>query len=367
MKVLIVTAATGQGHVTAARSLAESFEATGASARILDAGEHPPIGRGAAGYDFFLKRPPAWMPIFYAAVEGLRLSQIGGLFLRTWASSVFRRERPDLVVSVHPIFNQGIAGMLQREETPVPFAVVLTDLCPPFWRGWTEPRAALTVAPTEQAAATLASRGVATERIAVLGMPVSERFRRRGSAQERGQARRSLGLDPDRFTLLMNAGTAGRATALEVLRELRAAPGLAQHLQVIFLAGSSEELRRRAAELGAGSPFPLAVLGWRQDMDALLEMADVVFTKPGGLTVSEALAKGVPLLIDGIGGIFPQERGGALWAQRLDLAWIIERPARVAEILLETRPEEWPARSRRCAAALPGGADVIAARIQALA
>jgi UDP-N-acetylglucosamine:LPS N-acetylglucosamine transferase len=367
VKVLIVTAATGQGHVTAARSLAESLAASGASAKVLDAGEHPAIRRCAAGYDFFLKRPPMWMPLFYAAVEGLRLSEAGGVFLRAWASGVFRREKPDLVVSVHPIFNQGIAGMLEREEAPVPFAIVLTDLCPPFWRGWAEPRAALTVAPTEEAAAALASRGVARGRIAVLGMPVSERFRRRLDVAQRREARRSLLLDPDRFTLLINAGTAGRTTALEVLAALRAEPDVARRVQVLFLAGASEELRRSVDALAEDTPFPLVALGWRQDMDALLDVADALFTKPGGLTLAEALAKGVPLLLDGIGGIFPQERGGAHWAERLDLAWIIRRPVEVAEILRQTPPAQWPERALRCAAALPDGAGVIAGRIQALA
>ena len=307
------------------------------------------------------------MPLFYAAVEGLRLSDVGGVFLRRWASEVFRREKPDLVVSVHPIFNQGIAGMLERETAPVPFAIVLTDLCPPFWRGWAERRAALTIAPTGEAADALARRGVARERMAVLGMPISPRFRLQARPGARREARKALGLDPDRWTLLLNAGTAGRATALEVVAALRAAPEAAGRVQVLFLAGASEDLRRRGDALAAEVSFPFVALGWREDMDTLLDAADAVFTKPGGLTVAESLAKGVPLLLDGIGGIFPQERGGALWAQGRDLAWVIRRPEDVAKVLLQTPAGEWPARSRRCASALPGGADAIAARLQALA
>jgi processive 1,2-diacylglycerol beta-glucosyltransferase len=365
VRVLIVTAATGQGHVTAARGLAEAMAAAGAQASVLDAGEHPAIRGGAAAYNFFLRRPPAFMPAFYAAIERLRVAEVGGLFLRSWAYDVLRRERPDVVVSVHPTLNQGIARMLERRAPGVPLAVVLTDLCPPFWRGWAEPFAALTVAPTRPAAEEMARLGVASQRLAVLGMPVAARFRRPAGAQERREARVRLGLDADRFTLLVSAGSAGRATSLDVLEALADSSDLAARIQVVFLAGSSAALRRRAAS--AATPFPTVVLGWRDDMHALLDAADVLFTKPGGLTLAEALGKGVPLLLDGIGGVFPQERGGAAWAERERVAWLVRRAADVAAILRGTPAAEWAARRERCAGVLPGDAGTIAERIRAVA
>lgn len=365
MRVLIVTAATGQGHVTAALGLAEAMAEAGAEASVLDAGEHPAIRGGAAAYNFFLRRPPAFMPVFYAGIERLRVADLGGLFLRSWAFDVLRRERPDIVVSVHPTLNQGIAGMLARRAPGVPLVIVLTDLCPPFWRGWAEPFAALTVAPTRQAAEEIARQGVASERLAVLGMPVAARFRRPAGVEERRQARVSLGLDADRFTLFVCAGSAGRATSLDVLEALAAASDLAGRIQVVFLSGSSAGLRRRAASIAA--PFPVAVLGWRDDMHALLDAADAVFTKPGGLTVAEVLAKGVPLLLDGIGGVFPQERGGAQWAEGERVGRLVRSAAEVAATLRETPPAEWAARRERCPGALPGDAGTIAQRIRAVA
>jgi UDP-N-acetylglucosamine:LPS N-acetylglucosamine transferase len=365
VRVLIVTAATGQGHVSAARALAETLSASGTEARVLDAGQQPAIRNGAAAYNFFLRRPPGWMSIFYAGIEGLRVSDVGGFLLRPWAAEVFRRERPEVVVSVHPIFNQGIAGMLARHGSAVPFAVVLTDLFPPFWRGWAERRAALTVVPTAAAAREVSRRGVPAERIAILGMPVSTRFRRPAPESERLESKRQLGLEPDRFTLLVNAGSAGRMTSVLALEALVRATDLHERVQVLFLAGSSTELARRASAVSG--PFPIRVLGWREDVDRILDAADAVFTKPGALTIAEALGKGVPLLLDTIDGVFPHERGGAEWAAGEDVAWLVRRPEDVPAILRETAPGEWSKRRERCARAVPGDAEGIARRILDLA
>lgn len=361
MRVLVVTAATGHGHLSAAKALAEALSAVGAEAVVFDAGEHPLIRRGAALYNFFLRRSPRWMPLFYGFVEGGRLASAGASPLRAWAASVLRRERPGVVVSVHPVLNQGIAAGIAEAGLPVSFAIVLTDLAPPFWRGWAEPSASLTVAPTPEAAQTLLSRGVSPERLAVVGMPVGEKFATPPAPEGRRLARERLGLAAERRTLLINAGSSGRRTGLHVLDSLIACADLAETVQVLFAAGSSSSLAREASRRSA--PFPLRVLGWRDDVDALLDASDAVFTKPGGLTVAEALGKGVPLLLDAVGGVFPQERGGASWVDRERLGWIVRRAGDVPALLRSVPPIEWRERRDRCMRALPGGAREIARRI----
>ena len=73
MKTLIVTAATGQGHLTAAAALAEGFQAAGAGPVVLDACAHPAIKAAAASYNFFLRRSPRWRNGYYAGVHLARL------------------------------------------------------------------------------------------------------------------------------------------------------------------------------------------------------------------------------------------------------------------------------------------------------
>jgi UDP-N-acetylglucosamine:LPS N-acetylglucosamine transferase len=365
VRVLVVTAATGQGHLSAAGALAEAFSESGSDAIVFDAGEHPVVRAGAALYNFFLRRPPRYMSLFYGLIEAAGVASTGAFPLRSWAASVVHREKPDVVVSVHPILNQGIAEGIEQSGRRAPFAIVLTDLAPPFWRGWAEPRAICTVAPTAEAAQALRERGVPGDRLVVIGMPIAERFRAAASGERRGQARAGLGLRDDRLTLLIQAGSAGRRSTADVLESLFAAPDLHERVQVLFAAGRSSSLARGASGLAA--PFPLTVFGWRDDMDVLLDAADAVFTKPGGLTIAEALGKGVPVLLDAVGGVFPQERGGTAWVEGQGLGWIVRRAQDVPSLLRTVPPIEWRERRERCVRALPGGSRDIARRILTLA
>lgn len=366
MRILILTAATGQGHVTAARALAEAFAAArpDVTAAVLDAGTHPAIRAAAASYNFFLRRSPAWMSLYYQAVHALRVPRLGAALLRRWSDEVYRSEGPELVVSVHPMLNVGIADTLSRHGA-VPFAVVLTDPFPPFWNGWAEPRADLTIVPTRAAAEQLVAWGVPRERVEVAGMPVAPAFRRRLDREPREALLRQHGLARDRFTLLINAGSAGRPTALRLFQKLMDSRHLHPRIQVLFVAGDNSALAARAARL---KPlFPAVVFGWSENMADLLDLADAVFTKPGGLAVFEALAKGVPVLVDACAGIMPQERGAAEWLERENLGWRIRRPMAAVAILTDTSPAEWAARSKRCREAASSDAGTIAMRLLSLA
>jgi UDP-N-acetylglucosamine:LPS N-acetylglucosamine transferase/nucleoside-diphosphate-sugar epimerase len=367
VKVLIVTAATGQGHLTAARALRDGFAAAGSdiSPEVLDTCVHPAIRSAAASYNFFLRRPPSWMRGYYAAVHLLRLPRVGAALTRGWARRMLETERPDLVVSVHPILNLGIANALERHAPAIPLAIVLTDPCPPFWRGWAEPRAARTVVPTAAAAQQLIAWGVPSERVEVGGMPVPASFRNQATEDSRRAVRESLGLEADRFTLLINAGSAGRRTTEWVLRSLVGAANLHRRIQVVFVAGHNPLLGQRAARLA--TPFPTAVLDWSEDISALLDVADATFTKAGGLSVSEAMAKGVPLLVDACEGVLPQEAGTADWIEREGWGWKVRRPEEVVRILTETSTSQWTDCRERARAGVRGDAETIARDLLALA
>jgi processive 1,2-diacylglycerol beta-glucosyltransferase len=366
MKVLILTASTGAGHLTAARGLAEAFQAAApeATVKIFDTCSHPAIRAASASYNFFLRRPPRWMNAYYRAVHLSRLPRLGAAVTRRWAEGILLSERPDLTVSVHPILNFGIASTRERHAREVPFAIVLTDPYPPFWKGWAEPRASRTVVATADAAKQLAAWGVPPDRIEVGGMPVPPLFQRSADEESRRVVRASLGLEEGRFTLLINAGSAGRRTTERVLRRLVAARDLHDRIQIVFVAGRNRPLGIRAARLAA--PFPKAALDWCDDMAALLDVADATFTKAGGLSVSEAMAKGVPVLVDVCEGVLPQESGTAGAIERGRCGWKIHEPEEVVRILRETSAGEWAERRKRALESVQGGAATIAQSLLAL-
>src|SRR5262249_54034777 len=120
----------------------------------------------------------------------------------------------------------------------------------------------------------------------------------------------------------------------------------------------------RAARLAA--PFPKAALDWCEDMAALLDVADATFTKAGGLSVSEAMAKGGPVLVGACEGGLAQESGTAGGVEGGRCGCGVPGPEEVVRILGETSAGEWAERRRRALESVRGGAATIAQSLLAL-
>jgi UDP-N-acetylglucosamine:LPS N-acetylglucosamine transferase len=149
--------------------------------------------------------------------------------------------------------------------------------------------------------------GVAPERIKISGMPVHPKFAYPGEDAAKA-ARRALGLDPEKFTVFVNAGWAGGGNIKEIFKELIRGE---LDVQAIFLAGKNEDLRVAAESLALEAPFPIKVIGYSDEIEKLMSAANVMISKLGGLTTFEALACRVPIIADVITDPMPQEAGTA--------------------------------------------------------
>jgi UDP-N-acetylglucosamine:LPS N-acetylglucosamine transferase len=304
------------------------------------------------------------MQAFFTAVNLIRPDRLTYRPARPWFLERVRRFAPSLVVSVHPMVNHGVAETLARVGLDLPFAIALTDLAPPFWRGWAEPRATVTTAPTPQAIDQLVAWGAHRDRVRLAPIPISPRFHLPTLARRRRAARREMGLDEARLTIAFTAGSASRAAGLRAYQALAGVPAdLARRIQAIFVAGRDPDLLSRAERVA--TPFPGVVLPWRDDPDTILAASDLLFTKPGSLTMSEALAAGVPLWLDGCGGIMPQERGGARWVVAQGAGRIVADPQGVPALLREAVHRPWERFRERARACMAGDAGMVLALMEA--
>ena len=158
--------------------------------------------------------------------------------LRRAVRLAVRDSQADVVVTVHPLATTGLIRCLERLGMRAPVIVVVTDLVT-IHPTWAAPRATAVSAPTTQARDTLVRYGVPPERVSVLGLPVDEAFSR--DMGDRGELRRKLGLEPDRFTVLLVGGGEGTG-GLEKL--CAAAAGRARGGQVVVVTGRNEALRQ---------------------------------------------------------------------------------------------------------------------------
>jgi processive 1,2-diacylglycerol beta-glucosyltransferase len=159
----------------------------------------------------------------------------------------------------------------------------------------------------------------------VTGIPISGKFSARINAKA---VRKSLGLRDDLPLLLVPSGGFGMGPVAEILAEL---DKVAQPFQTVVVTGRNQELRRELA--AQDRKHPTQVLGFAKNMHELMAVADLLITKPGGLTSSEALAMGKPLFIlnpipgqEAANSDFLLEHGAAAKVTRVeDLPYRIEQ------------------------------------------
>jgi processive 1,2-diacylglycerol beta-glucosyltransferase len=144
----------------------------------------------------------------------------------------------------------------------------------------------------EETRAYLASLGVASDRISVTGIPIDPVF---GKHKDKYEMRRKHGLTPDRLTILVSAGGFGVGpikTLIASLRQLR------HPAQILAICGRNDALRQELERMAASNGgLTVKVIGFTTEIDELMAASELVVGKPGGLTSSEALARGLVFVV----------------------------------------------------------------------
>jgi processive 1,2-diacylglycerol beta-glucosyltransferase len=183
-----------------------------------------------------------------------------------------------------------ISHLIQKEELEAQLSIVVTDLdCHAMWLSRLFHRYFVAC---EEAKVHLEVLGLPSDRITVSGIPIDPVF---SESIDRAEARRRYGLDPEKTTLLLSGGALGVSPAEMIVSRLR--DQLRHDAQTVVICGRDEELRQRVTEIvGADNP-KFCVLGFTDRMHELMRMSDLFIGKPGGLTTSEAIACGLPMVI----------------------------------------------------------------------
>jgi processive 1,2-diacylglycerol beta-glucosyltransferase len=353
MRILIATVTAGGGHLAAAAALEEAWRALrpGDVVERLDLSKFfSPLHRKihADGYVKLVEHAPELWGMLFAKTDdpkvARRLNRIQQLFpsrSRVRFTRFVKQFKPDAVLCTHyaPLEvlgtavapasvrrSKAILGKVTAEtgRTPVPLCVsIVTDF--EAHALWMDPGVDLYCVAAEETKARLVSRGASAENVVATGIPISAKFSSKPAARV---IRKSLGLRDDLPVLLVLSGGFGMGPVAGILAELDKAPG---DFQTSVVCGRNEELRRELA--GQDRKHPTRVLGFASNMHELMAVADLIITKPGGLTSSEVLAMGKPLLIvDPIPGQeaansdFLLERGAAAKVNRIeDLPFRIEQ------------------------------------------
>src|SRR5918911_761479 len=330
-KILIISSDTGGGHRSAAAAIVAGvqkfFHGQSYAVRVVRAIEesHEITAKLVRLYNWVLRNKQHWMKYVYWAVNRFR-PETREFFHRRcigYVRDLFEKWCPHVVVSVHPLTQHIFARVLKELglADTIPLVTVVTDPCYGFWKGWACDDVRLYLVASEEARQQLIDYGVAPERIKVSGMPVHPKFEMPDERAAQA-ARSALGLDPEKFTVFVNAGWVGGGNIPEIFRELIHGD---LDVQAIFLAGKNEELRAEAEQLAARARFPVKVIGYSEQVEQLMQAANVMISKLGGLTTFEALACRVPIIADATTPPMPQESGAARMIARRGAGVLLKR------------------------------------------
>ena len=367
MRILILTASYGSGHNAAAQSLAVGFRRAGARVDIIDHFRdlvHPRFEAATrALYLFTLRRARIAWGLAYELADRMTsespmafgMTQVG----TTRLGRFLAEHSPDAVVSVHATPAVAMSTLVALGHTVPPHTTVVTDFV--AHGQWIAPRIDRYCVAAEEVRHKFIARGIPAERVLVTGVPLGEAFER---PIDPAAARAELGLAPTSPVVLAMAGSDGR---LGRLRDVARALARREHpLQGLIVTGRDAALARTLAGETAGTG--IRTLGYVDNVATLMGAADVLVTKAGGMTIAEALALELPLIV--YGSLPGQERRNERFASRTgialvarsrrDLAATLDRalggPDLLAALRARMREVRRPDATRRIVAAVLEGA-----------
>lgn len=291
-RILIFSASFGGGHRSAAEALVRYYRAhydNKVEVRVIDFFEEfmPSVNTLAK---FAYQQSVAFFPDLYGTFFDVSNALPGNPVVHELRIMGFQRAtnfidewRPDAVISTYPVAGGVVSDI--KQERPLVAATVITDYG--VHSSWLHPATDHYFVASKQVREDLVVRGIAWDRITVSGIPVHEKF---SEPLTREEAHKRLGT-PDRFTVLLTSAAGLTGDVRDIAGEI-AASGL----QVLAVTGNNARLKRRMETLAKKAPL-VHVYGHSSDMHVMMRAADVLVGKAGGLTVSEALAVGLPLII----------------------------------------------------------------------
>lgn len=301
-RVLVMSASVGGGHLRAAQAVELALreldpEAVVRNVDVLELTNA--LFRRVYGkaYLDLVNRAPHVLGYFYDLMDrpphpGTKSDRLRYLVERLNLGRFlkFLREEPwDVIVNTHFLPAEIVAGLRLRGELVTPQFTATTDF--ETHRLWVNQPCEMYFTATEEGAAYLQHWGVPAGATRVTGIPIHPAFSR---PRDRTECIPALGLRGDRPIVLQLAGGFGVGPIEQLFQSLLS---IKTPIELVVVAGRNEALKAQLEQAQVPERHQVHVLGFTDRMDELLAVADLVVTKPGGLTTSESLARGAALAI----------------------------------------------------------------------
>ncbi len=301
-KVLILSASVGAGHVSAANAIEKELINQNAAEEIknIDVLEYTnPLFRRLYGkaYIEMVNSMPEVLGWIYDSLDKPWQNERRRLALDRLNTQPFikliKREKPDIAICTHFLPAEIISWLRAKKKIDTKQAIVVTDF--DAHAMWLAHNFEHYFVALDETKAHLAKVGIPAEKITVSGIPIDPVF---AEKKDKLEMREKYGLDKDKLTIIVSAGGFGVGNIehlLEALSELQTPS------QIIAICGRNKKLKSKIDKLAIeklnNERVKFLPIGYTKQMDEYMSASDLIVGKPGGLTTSEALAKGLIFVI----------------------------------------------------------------------
>lgn len=322
MRVLILAATTGGGHMRAAQALGDYIlsKEPDAAIKIEDAIEYvsPFINKAVTGgYVYMAKNTPTVYGSFYKSIDekkspANKTIELATVSLKKRLIPLVEEFSPDIIVTTHPVASELYVSLKNAGLLDIPIISIMTDFA--VHQTYILNGIDAYIVSSREMVDDIVSRGVERTKVYPYGIPVKQEF---FNNIDRAAAFESEGLDPELPTILLMAGSFGVTDVLKVYHKIVKSP---KDFQIIVITGKNEKLyenfekylkritvKNTLAEIQELikpnvkhrriASKPTKLLYFTNEVEKYMHMADLIVTKPGGLTVSESIAVGLPMAI----------------------------------------------------------------------
>ena len=298
MRALILSLSTGGGHNSVCKALAKYIneKGEGYDALVVDAYEYiePALSKVVSkGYLMSTKYVPNTYSKFYRYFEthdasGKKFTLRHGVnkIMSIPFSNCVKEYKPDVIICSHVLTVELLENMNQEILEGVKIVGIVTDFTVhPLWE---DSYIDYYVTASELLNLQMAKKRLPLDRILPFGIPIDEKFSVKIPESE---AKKQLGI-PDKPTILIRSGSMGFGNVVE---HIAALDTLNMDFQMLIVCGNNKRMKKRVENLFTEKKK--FVYGFVDNVDVLMDASECIITKPGGLTVSEALAKKMPLIL----------------------------------------------------------------------
>lgn len=295
MKVLVLTISAGQGHNRTAHAIAEYLRSVNAEVEIIDTYKYFNTALGKfveQGYLLSTGIAPGIYGTIYTHREHKDYSNrpnmvdmTGKLISRQFYKFI-EKKNPDAIIATHIFAANLVSNFKQkRNSKAVTYGIVTDFTVHPYWE---TAELDYYITPSALLNNQMVKKGIPEDKILPFGIPISGKFAQNIDKQE---ARNALGI-ADKKTVFVMTGSMGYGDVTKYIEEL---DGVDYDFQIITVCGSNKHLYNEIERLNTRKT--IYNYGFVDNVDVIMSASDVIISKPGGLTVSEALAKKLPMII----------------------------------------------------------------------